>query len=177
MAENIVDLKTVIDSLRSKYWLNTDIATCKQYTDLRIDIQALRSKWWLNTEIKAGIENIPDLKIFINGKYPTREKFLLLRYDHVPARNEQNVPMGKAMQFRLYNPDSAFGIDLTTFKLRFDEGVWYRYGDSRFTFTEVNYRECLVYFNPPNFLYDREIMIEVYCEDHLNNPGIKLEIL
>ena len=122
-------------------------------------------------------ESIADLLSEIVAANPVREDFLLLRYDHVPARNAQNVQIGKAMQFRLYNPDPAFGIDLTTFKLRFDEGSWYRYGDSRLTFTEISYREYKVYFNPPNFDYNSEIMIEVYCEDHLNNPGIKLEIL
>lgn len=165
MAENIVDLKTVIDSIRSKYWLNTYIqAGSISLTDIMSDIQA-----------KA--ESLPDVMAELNAIYPTREDFLLLRYDHTPARNAQNVKTGKAMQFRLYNPDPAFGIDLTTFKLRFDEGSWYRYGDSRLTFTEISYMEYKVYFNPPNFDYNSEIMIEVYCEDHLNNPGIKLEIL
>ena len=102
---------------------------------------------------------------------------LLLRYDHIPARNEQNVQSGKAMQFRLYNPYSALGIDLTTFKLRFDKGAWYRYGNSRLTFTEVSDREYKVYFNPPNFSYDSSVEIEVYCEGNSNDPGIKLEIL
>lgn len=133
--------------------------------DLSSRISALRSKWWLNTDIQA------------TTWYPERETFLMLRHDHVPARDEQNVQMGKAMQFRLYNPDAELGIDLTTFKLRFDEGAWYRYGNSRLTFTEVNSREYLVYFNPSNFIYNSEIMIEVYCEDKANNPGIKLEIL
>jgi hypothetical protein len=152
MAENIVDLKTSIQS--------GDISL----TDVMSDIQA-----------KA--ESLSDIMAELNAIYPTRKDFLLLRYDHTPARNEQNVQTGKAMQFRLYNPDTAFGIDLTTFKLKFDEGVWYRYGDSRLTFTEITYRECLVYFNPPDFDYGAEITIELYCEDHLNNPGIKLEIL
>ena len=148
-------------------------------TDLKSEIQS-RDIIVLDlyTAIRATRESLSDVNSDISVViYPTREKFLLLRHDHIPVRNEQNVPMGRAMQFCLYNPDSAFGIDLTTFKLRFDEGVWYRYGDSRFTFTQISYREYKVYFNPPNFLYDREIMIEVYCEDHRNNPGIKLEIL
>jgi hypothetical protein len=122
-------------------------------------------------------ESILDLLSEIEALNPTREDFLLIRHDHVPERDAQSVQTGKAMQFRIYNPDTAFGIDLTTFKVRFDEGAWYRYGNSRLTFTEVNYKECLVYFNPPNFTYNSEIMIEVYCEDHLNNPGIRLEIL
>ena len=149
-------------------------------TNLSTSISALRSKWWLNTDIQADVLPISytDLKaeIICLGNY-TRERYLLLRYDHVPARDEQNVQIGKAMQFRLYNPDPLFGIDLATFKLRFNGGTWYRYGDPRFTFTEVNYREYLVYFNPPNFTYDSGITIEVYCEDNYNNPGIKLEIL
>lgn len=148
------------------------------FCDLNVNLVILRSKHWLKTEIQtAGIKTILHLKTFIDSQYPTREKFLLLRPDHIPARNEQNVQTGKTMQFRLYNPDPAFGIDLTTFKLRFDEGTWYRYGDSRLTFTEVTYREYKVYFNPPDFTYDSQIMIEIYCEDHRNNPGIKLEIL
>ena len=134
-------------------------------TDLSSSIVALRSKWWLNTDIQAATD------------YPDRDRFLMVRHDHVPERDEQNVLTGKAMRFRLYNPEVELGIDLTTFKMRFDEGDWYRYGDSRLTFTEVNSREYLVYFNPPNFTYDREIMIEVYCEDKAHNPGIKLEIL
>lgn len=150
MAENIVDLKTAISSLRSKYWLKT--------------------------YIQAGSINLSDLISEIAALYPTREKFLLLRYDHIPARNAQNVKTGKAMQFRLYNPDTAFGIDITKFKVRFDGGVWYRYGDNRLTFTEINYREYLVYFNPPNLPYDTQITAELYCEDHRNNLGIKLEI-
>ena len=81
------------------------------------------------------------------------------------------------MKFRAYNPDPAFGIDITTFKVRFNKGSWYAHGDSRFTFTEVNYREYLVYFNPPIFAYDTQISVEVYCEDHLNNKGTLLEIL
>ena len=139
--------------------------------------------WDLYRPVSRPIYSIPaaksisDLSSEIVAIYPTREDLLLLRHDHVPVRNEQNVQTGKAMQFRLYNPDPAFGIDLTTFKLRFDEGSWYRYGDSRLTFTEISYMEYKVYFNPPNFDYNSEIMIEVYCEDHLNNPGIKLEIL
>ena len=122
-------------------------------------------------------ESITDLLSSIDCDHPTWTKFLLLRYDHVPARDAVNVQMGKAMQFRIYNPDPLFGIDLTTFKLRFNEGAWYRYGDSRLTFTEVTYREYLVYFNPPSFDYDSQVDIELYCEDYANNPGIKLEIL
>lgn len=149
--------------------------------DLSSDIEALRSKWWLNTDIQAaGIQTIKYLKTFIDARYSTlseREKFLLLRYDHTPTRNAQSVKTAKAMQFRLYNPDTAFGIDITSFKVRFDGGAWYRYGDNKFTFTKVNYREYLVYFNPPNLPYDSQITAELYCEDHRNNPGIKLEIL
>jgi len=148
--------------------------------DLNSSISALRSKWWLNTDIQARIPftGFKDLnaEIICRGNY-TRERYLMVRYDHVPARDEQNVKIGKAMKFRLYNPDPLFGIDLTTFKVRFNGGTWYRYGDSRLTFTEVSYTEYLVYFNPPNFTYDSGITIEVYCEDNYNNPGIKLEIL
>lgn len=134
-------------------------------TDVLSEITAVRSKWWLNTDIQATTD------------YPDRERFLLVRHDHVPERDEQNVLTGKTMQFRLYNPEVELGIDLTTFKLRFDEGIWYRYGNSRLTFTEVSSKEYRVYFNPPNLDYNSEIMIEVYCEDKAHNPGIKLEIL
>lgn len=161
MAENIVDLKTIIESLRSKYWLNASM----QARDKSL-VFAFSAKW--NT-IKFNTPYPVDLAVW--------NKFLLLRYDHVPARNKQNVPMGKAMVFRLYSPDPMFSIDLSTFKVRFNSGVWYRYGDSRLTFTKVTYREYLVYFNPPNFDYDTQIGVELYCEDHMNNPGIKLEIL
>lgn len=159
--------------------LLSEISTRKTVlADLNTAIKSLRSKWWLNTEIQAGVPDIGfiTLNTFIDSKYPVWEKFLLLRYDHIPARNAQNVKTGKVMQFRLYNPDTAFGIDITKFKVRFDGGVWYRYGNSRLTFTKVNYREYLVYFNPPNLPYDTQITAELYCEDHRNNPGIKLEI-
>ena len=122
-------------------------------------------------------EKFINLLMDINSEYPIRNQFLLLKYDHSPIREERNVSVSKVIQFRIYNPDSAFGIDLSTFKMRINDGVWYRYGNSRLTFTQVNYRECLVYFNPPNFTYDSQIDIKVYCEDNLNNPGIKLEIL
>ena len=149
--------------------------------DLSSDIEALRSKYWLNTDIQAaGIKSIKHLKTFVDARYSTlseREKFLRLKYDHIPARNEINVPVDRPMTFRVYNPDPKFGIDITTFKVRLNEEVWYRYGDARFTFTKVNYREYLIYFNPPKLTYDRQIMVELYCEDHLNNPGIKLEML
>lgn len=166
MAETILDLSTAIDSLRSKYWLNTNIQTRSFYA-----FQDLLSG------IQAGCTSISDLKTFIGNQYPIREKFLRLKYDHIPARNEINVSVDRPMTFRVYNPDPAFGIDITTFKVRLNEGIWYRYGDTRFTFTKVNYREYLIYFNPPKLTYDRQIMAELYCEDHLNNPGIKLEIL
>lgn len=163
---SIIDVKTDIEAFRSKWWLKTEIQTVG--TTFFAD---------LDSEIEAVGLSLSDVMSEIDVIYPTRSDFLLLRYDHIPERDAQNVQTGKAMQFRLYNPDPAFGIDLTTFKLRFDEGTWYRYGDSRLTFTEITYREYRVYFNPPNFDYNSEIMIEVYCEDHLNNPGIKLEIL
>jgi len=147
--------------------------------DINTEIGCVRSKWWLNTDIQADVLPISytdlNAEIICLGNY-TRERYLMVRYDHVPARDEQNVKIGKAMKFRLYNPDPLFGIDLTTFKVRFNGGTWYRYGDSRLTFTEVSYTEYLVYFNPPNFAYDSQIDVELYCEDNYNNPGIKLEI-
>jgi len=121
-------------------------------------------------------EILTDITTHIDCEYPIWTKFLRLKYDHVPALDAVNVQMGKAMKFRIYNPDPLFGIDLTTFKIRFNLGGWYRYGNSRLTFTEVTYREYLVYFNPPNFEYDSQVDVELYCEDNLNNPGIKLEI-
>ena len=117
-----------------------------------------------------------DLSSVVDCKQPIWAKCLLLRHDHSPTRNEQNVPIGKVMQFRLYNPDPAFGIDITKFKVRFNAGSWYEYGNSRLTFTEVSYREYRVFFNPPNFSYDAQIDVELYCTDHLNNKGILLEM-
>jgi len=102
---------------------------------------------------------------------------LLLRHDHSPGRNEQNVPVARPMKFRLYNPDSNFGIDDTTFKVRFNAGVWYEYGNSRLTFTTISAQEHHIYFNPPAFEYDTEINVELYCGDDSGNPGILLEIL
>lgn len=186
----IVDLKSEI------------AANSLTFCDLNTDIAALRSKHWLNTDIQIKIPYVffslissmqardKSLVFAFSAKFNTIKfntpypvdlavwsKFLLLRYDHVPARNEQNVLMGKAMVFRLYSPDPLFSINLSTFKVRFDEGVWFRYGNPRLTFTKVTYREYLVYFNPPTFAYDRQVAVELYCEDHMNNPGIKLEIL
>jgi hypothetical protein len=117
--------------------------------DIYSDIEVIRCKYWLKTEIKAGYSSTLGLKTFIDNQYPTREKFLLLRHDHIPVCDEINVPVDSPMTFRVYNPDPAFGIDITSFKVRLDEGIWYRYGDARFTFTKVNYREYLIYFNPP----------------------------
>lgn len=133
----------------------------------------------LNTEIAAGeiTLSITDLLTEIEAVHPIRSRYLLLRYDHMPGRNEQNVPISRAIKLRVYNPDPAFGIDITTFKVRFNEWVWYLYGDPRLYFTKVNYREYLIYFNPPNYNYDSKVDVEVYCEDHLNNKGIELEIL
>ena len=148
------------------------------FTDLLSEVIAnAQSLTDLLSEIDTSALSIKDINSFIESEYPTWSKFLLLSHDHVPARNALNVKIGKAMQFRLYNPDPLFGIDLTTFKIRFNEGTWYRYGDTRLTFTEVSYREYLVYFNPPAFDYNSQIDLELYCEDHRNNPGIKLEIL
>ena len=179
MAETIINLKTAIGAIRCKYWVSTEVKAANvSFIDLSSEIQTVSEVLiTLKLDIRAAFSVINDLNTEITILYPVRDKFLLLRYDHVPARNEQNVQIGKAMQFRLYNPDPAFGIDLTTFKIRFDSGAWYRYGDDRLTFTEISYREYKVYFNPPDFAYDSEITAELYCEDHLNNPGIKLEIL
>lgn len=120
--------------------------------------------------------------IFLNSfmsarEYPIWQRFLMVAYNHTPVRFEYNVPVNKIIQFRLYNPDSNFGIDLDTFKVRINKGEWIRYGDSKLVFTEISYREYKVYFNPPDFDYDSNIEVEVYCEDDFNNPGIKLEIL
>lgn len=161
------------------YNLNSEIeASNLQITDLPSEIEAnAQAVTNLNSEIEASELSIKDIYSSIESEYPVwSNNPLLLRYDHVPARNALNVKIGKAMQFRIYNPDPLFGIDLTTFKVRFNEGTWYRYGDSRFTFNEISYREYLVYFNPPNFTYDSQIDVELYCEDNFNNPGIKLEI-
>ena len=179
MAESIIDLKTLIECLRSKYWINAEIkAGNLSFTDLLSEVIAnAQSLTDLLSEIDTSALSIKDINSFIESEYPTWSKFLLLSHDHVPARNALNVKIGKAMQFRVYNPDPLFGIDLTTFKIRFNEGTWYRYGDTRLTFTEVSYREYLVYFNPPAFDYNSQIDLELYCEDHRNNPGIKLEIL
>lgn len=122
-------------------------------------------------------ESITDLSSSIGCEQPVWDKCLLLRHDHSPARNEASAQVGKVMQFRLYNPDPAFGIDITKFKVRFNAGSWYEYGNSRLTFTEVSYREYRVFFNPPSFDYDSQINVELYCADHLNNKGILLEIL
>ena len=101
---------------------------------------------------------------------------LLLRYDHSPGRDEQNISIGETMQFRLYHPDTAYEIDITKFKVRFNGGIWYEHGHSSLTFTEISSREYRVYFNPPDFDYDTQISVELYCggtSDH----GILLEIL
>ena len=173
---NMVDLITDISTLRSKWWLNTDIQIKTPYVFFSLISSMQARDKSLVFAFSAKFNTIK-----FNTPYPVDlavwSKFLLLRYDHVPARNEQNVPMGKVMVFRLYSPDPLFSIDLSTFKVRFDEGVWFRYGNPRLTFTKVTYKEYLVYFNPPPFAYDRQVAVELYCEDHMNNPGIKLEIL
>lgn len=147
------------------------------FTEISTNAQMLTD---LCTEIAASVIPslvVKDLSTEIEAVYPTRSRYLFVRYDHVPERNEQNVPISRAIKLRLYNPDPAFGIDITTFKMRLNSSAWYAYGNSRLTFTKVNYRECLIYFNPEKYNYDSKIDVEVYCEDHLNNKGIELEIL
>lgn len=162
--------------------LSTEIAAkAQRLLDLNTEISANAQIFQdLNTEIAAEkivILSIIDLLTEVEVVHPVRSRYLLLRYDHTPGRNEQNIPISRAMKFRVYNPDPAFGIDITTFKVRFNGGSWYTHGDPRFTFTKVNYREFLIYFNPENYNYDSKVDVEVYCEDHLNNKGIELEIL
>lgn len=132
----------------------------------------------IKTEIAAEyLKGFYDLLTSIKSEYPILCQSIRVHYDHIPARDAQNVQRGQVMQFCIYRPDPLFSIDITTFKIRFNAGIWYEYGDARFTFTEISYREYMVYFNPPDLEYDSQIMIEVYCEDNANNLCVKLEIL
>lgn len=179
-AEGFSNLKSNIAALGFALQnLKTDIEAdyAKGYEDLTTDVAAANALFEdLLLNVEAAITAFQNLDVAVEIAHPVREKIQFLRYDHVPAHSAENVDRTKQLQLRVFNPDPQFGVDPATFWVKLN-GTKYSYGDSQIYTKKISYREYMFYVTPPVFGYDTEVQAEVYCEDHLGNPGLLREVM
>ena len=166
-AENIQDLN-VYANAKIFDGLLVDIAAHELIiVDLSTDVRAMKTGW---NDLKTSIVRV---------RYPEWQTPIMLSYRSIPTTiGGTDTRVNRQLQLRIFNPDPHFDINVTSFKISFNDGATeYEYGDPQVAFHRVNYREVVFYVWPPIFGYEETVKVEVYCEYSFGNPGLLVEKL
>ena len=128
----------------------------------------------LKTEISAGTNSLSELTVDIRANYGNDFDVGFLGWRPAPRDFEKNIPVNKRVWFKLKDKMSGINIDTVWVEIN---GVRYSRGDPQFRY-EGSRREYTISVRPDSpWEYGQEVNVEVYAEDLVGNPGLKVEML